>query len=56
VILSGAFVAAWFAGVGAIQQIFAQIQFMQENPPMWLEVPRVMGEYLLVPTVGAAGC
>ncbi len=51
VVLSGAFVAAWFAGVGAIQRIFAQIQFMQENPPMWLEVPIVMGEYLLAPTV-----
>lgn len=51
VVLSGAFVAAWFAGVGAIQRIFAQIQFMQENPPMWIEVPMVMGGYLLAPTV-----
>ena len=51
VVLSGAFVAAWFAGVGAIQRIFAQIQFMQEANPMWLEVPIVMGGYLLAPTV-----
>ncbi len=51
VVLSGVFVAAWFAGVGAIQRIFAQVQFMQENPPVWLEVPIVMGEYLLAPTV-----
>jgi cellulose synthase (UDP-forming) len=51
VILSGGIVAAWLAGVGEIQQFFAQIQFLQENPPMWLEVPRVMGEYLLAPTV-----
>ena len=51
VVLSGAIVTAWFAGVGAIQQIFSQIHFLQENPPMWIEVPLVMGEYLLAPTV-----
>jgi cellulose synthase (UDP-forming) len=51
VVLSGGIVAAWFAGVGAIEKIFAQIQFLQDNPPMWLEVPRVMGEYLVAPTV-----
>ena len=51
VVLSGGIVTAWFAGVGAIQQIFSQINFLQENPPMWIEVPRVMGEYLLAPTV-----
>ncbi|MBD2771026.1 glycosyltransferase family 2 protein [Iningainema tapete] len=51
VVISGVVVVAWFAGVGAINQIFAQIQLMQENPPMWLKVPMVMGEYLLAPTV-----
>lgn len=51
VFLSGAVVAAWFAGVGVIQQIFTQIQLMQDNPPIWLEVPMVAGEYLLAPTV-----
>ena len=51
VVLSGGIVTAWFAGVGAIQQIFSQIHFLQENPPMWIEVPMVMGEYLLAPTV-----
>ena len=51
VFLSGAGVTAWFAGVGVIQQIFTQIQLMQDNPPMWLEVPMVMEKYLLAPTV-----
>ncbi len=51
VFLSGAGVTAWFAGVGVIQQIFTQIQLMQDNPPMWLEVPMVAGKYLLAPTV-----
>jgi cellulose synthase (UDP-forming) len=49
--LSGVIVVAWFAGIGKIPQLFAQIDFLQENPPMWLEVPKLMGEYLLVPTV-----
>jgi cellulose synthase (UDP-forming) len=51
VVLSGVIVTAWFAGVGAIEKIFSQIHFLQENPPMWIEVPMVMGEYLLAPTV-----
>lgn len=49
--LSGVIVVAWFAGIGKIPQLFAQIDFLQENPPMWLEVPKLMGEYLLAPTV-----
>lgn len=51
VFLSGAGVIAWFAGVGVIQQIFTQIQLMQDNPPMWLEAPMVMRKYLLAPTM-----
>lgn len=44
-------VAGWFAGEGTIGRIFAHLHTLQENPPMWLEVPMVMGEYLLAPTV-----
>jgi cellulose synthase (UDP-forming) len=51
VILSGAIVAAWFAGHGTIRRIFSQLNVIQQNPPLWLEVPMVTGEYLLVPTV-----
>lgn len=51
VALSSVVVAAWFAGEGRISGIFAQVQALQENPPLWLEVPMVMGEYLLIPTV-----
>ncbi len=51
VFVSGAGVAAWFAGVGVIQQIFTQIQLMQDNPPMWLEAPMVAKKYLLAPTI-----
>ncbi|GAB4140348.1 MAG: glycosyltransferase [Cyanobacteria bacterium J069] len=45
-------VALWFAGQGTISKIFAQINAIQQNPPLWLEVPMVAGQYLLVPTVG----
>ncbi|AFY52651.1 glycosyl transferase [Rivularia sp. PCC 7116] len=51
VILSAIIVAAWFAGEDKINAIFAQINFLQRNPPMWLEAPMVTGKYLLAPTV-----
>ncbi|MEA5598486.1 glycosyltransferase [Rivularia sp. UHCC 0363] len=51
VILSAVIVAGWFAGEGQINAIFAQINVLQKNPPMWLEAPMVTGKYLLVPTV-----
>jgi cellulose synthase (UDP-forming) len=47
VTLSGAIVIAWFAGQGTITKIFAQLNTIQEHPPLWLEVPMVAGEYLL---------
>lgn len=51
VAIAGAIVAGWFAGQGKISSIFAQINAIQENPPLWLEVPMVTWQYLLVPTV-----
>ncbi|NJO39510.1 MAG: glycosyltransferase [Cyanobacteria bacterium RU_5_0] len=51
VVLSGAIVAAWFAGQGTISKIFAELNQLQQNPPLWLEVPIVAGGFLLVPTV-----
>ena len=51
VVLSGAIVAAWFAGQGTISQIFYQFNELQNQPPLWLEVPMVAGGYLIVPTV-----
>lgn len=51
VIISGAIVAAWFAGQGTISKIFAQLNAIQTNPPIWLEVPMIAGQYLLFWTV-----
>lgn len=49
--LSAAIVLAWFAGEARITKIFAQLQVLQNQPPMWLEVPMVAGQYLVAPTV-----
>ena len=51
IILSGAVVGAWFAGEDKINAIFAEINFLQRNPPIWLEAPMLAGKYLLAPTV-----
>lgn len=51
VVLAGAIAAAWFAGSGTIAAIASQLAYLQNNPPMWLEVPMVAGRYLVVPTV-----
>ncbi|NEP01071.1 MAG: glycosyltransferase [Symploca sp. SIO2E9] len=47
----GLIITSWFAGIGVVEQFFENIHFLQETPPIWLEVPMVMGEYLLAPTV-----
>ncbi|MBO3461542.1 glycosyltransferase [Aetokthonos hydrillicola Thurmond2011] len=51
VLLCAIVVTAWFAGEGTITRIFAQIQALQENPPIWIEVPMVRSKYLLAPTL-----
>ncbi|MEP0911922.1 glycosyltransferase [Leptolyngbya sp. GB1-A1] len=51
VLFSGAIVAGWFAGQGTVSRIFTQLNTLQEQPPLWLEVPMVAGGYLLFPTV-----
>jgi cellulose synthase (UDP-forming) len=51
VTLSAGIAGAWFAGQGTISKIFAQINTIQQNPPLWLEVPMVTGQFLLFPTV-----
>lgn len=50
-IISGLVVALWFAGEHRTSEIFEQVNNLQQRPPMWLEVPMVMREYLLAPTV-----
>jgi cellulose synthase (UDP-forming) len=46
-----AIATSWFLGEDNISGFFAQMHFWQENPPTWIEVPRVSHSYyLLVPT------
>lgn len=51
IVLSALIVALWAAGVGEIQAIFAYLNLLQQSPPMWVEAPMVMGEFLLTPTI-----
>ena len=48
VLLSGAIVAAWFAQQGTISTIFLHLNQMQENPPMWIEAPMMVGQYFVL--------
>jgi len=50
-LIAGAIATAWFAGNGAITSIFQQLEYMQENPPMWAMTPMMVGEYVLFWTV-----
>lgn len=47
VLSAGAIVTAWFTGQGTITKIFQQLNAIQQDPPLWLEVPMVTGSYLL---------
>ncbi|MBD2019561.1 glycosyltransferase, partial [Leptolyngbya sp. FACHB-36] len=52
VVLSmGGICAAWFTGEGTIHRIIKHFERIQHQPPLWLEVPMVTGQYLLAPTV-----
>ncbi|MBW4551333.1 MAG: cellulose synthase catalytic subunit [Aphanocapsa sp. GSE-SYN-MK-11-07L] len=51
IVLAGIICIGWFAGDGDIRQIVAELDALQEYPPLWLQVPMVTGEYLLAPTV-----
>jgi cellulose synthase (UDP-forming) len=51
VAIAAAIVTAWFAGEARITYIFAQLQVLQNQPPMWLGVPMVAAQYLVAPTV-----
>lgn len=50
-LIAAAIVTAWFTGQGSISTIFQRLNELQENPPIWLEAPMMMGEYLSFWTV-----
>ncbi|MBF2098482.1 MAG: glycosyltransferase [Gloeomargaritaceae cyanobacterium C42_A2020_066] len=51
VALIGCGVAAWFTGVGQIDDIFQRLAQLQASPPLWLMVPMVSSRFLLAPAV-----
>lgn len=51
VAFAGAIAGAWFAREGTVSGIFATIDTLQQNPPVWLQVPAASKMYLLLPTV-----
>ncbi|MCC0175589.1 glycosyltransferase [Waterburya agarophytonicola K14] len=51
VLLGGLIVFFWAIGLGVITDIFAYLNLLQENPPMWVEAPVVMSRFLLLPSI-----
>jgi hypothetical protein len=51
VLFSALFVAGWFAHVGVIKQIIWQLRALQQQPPIWLQVPVATGGFLFFPTI-----
>ncbi len=51
VMLAAGIGAAWFAREGSIDRLFAQLNWLQESPPLWVSVPMLAMQYLLAPTV-----
>jgi cellulose synthase (UDP-forming) len=51
VALAAAAVVAWFAGEARIALVVSQLQALQNQPPLWLQVPMVAGKLLLAPAV-----
>ncbi len=49
--LAAAICVAWFAGEGLIPRLFVQLNTLQNTPPLWLQVPMMLGNYIFVPTV-----
>jgi cellulose synthase (UDP-forming) len=45
--IAGLIALAWFTGQGTVSQLFEQLEQMQQQPPMWLDVPMQMGHFLL---------
>ena len=41
----------WAAGSRTIGDIFAYLDLLQQQPPIWVEVPIIMGQLLLLPAI-----
>ncbi len=50
-LIAALIVILWAIGLGQIEDIFAYLNLLQEQPPMWVEAPMVMSRFLLLPTI-----
>ena len=53
VILAAGISFLWAIGIGAVEEIFAYLNLLQEQPPMWVEAPMAMSQFLLLPAIAA---
>ncbi|MGF1590260.1 MAG: glycosyltransferase [Pleurocapsa sp.] len=51
VLLAAGIAILWAIGYGTIADIFAYLNLLQQQPPMWVEVPMVMSRFLLIPSI-----
>ncbi len=51
VLLAAGIAILWAIGYGAIADIFAYLNLLQQQPPMWVEAPMVMSRFLLLPSI-----
>ncbi|MEM6612683.1 MAG: glycosyltransferase [Cyanobacteria bacterium P01_C01_bin.72] len=51
IIVAAAITILWATGSATITNIFAYLNLLQEQPPMWVEVPMVMSQFLLLPAM-----
>ena len=51
VVIAAVIVLLWATEIGRIDDIFAYLNSLQQQPPMWVEAPMVMSQFLLAPTV-----
>jgi cellulose synthase (UDP-forming) len=51
VILAGGLVGVWFSLDGTLNYVFTQLEVLYNTPPLWLQFPLVMVDYLFTPTI-----
>jgi cellulose synthase (UDP-forming) len=51
VLLAAGITILWATGIGIVGDIFAYLNLLQEQPPMWVEAPMVMSRFLLLPAI-----
>ena len=51
ILLAAIIVLLWATGVGVIEDIFAYLNLLQEQPPMWVEAPMAMSQFIFAPTI-----